>query len=172
MIHLRSIPILLLNAAALTACSDIGMEREPPNPSTTGGLSRTNNPTQAANPTPPPQTPPTPRSATRMPLGTLFHLQQSGNVLIYDVRPSFTRALGSIPGSISWPKSSYDTQLPTRETEIQAATAAGKPVVFYCTDLACPDATIVATRLAKRGHPASVLQGGFDAWKVGGLPTQ
>ncbi len=111
-----------------------------------------------------------PGRVTRIALGDLFALQQSGNVLIYDVRPAFFHSLGNIPGSVNWPKSAFNRQLASREAEIRAAAAAGKPVVLYCTDLACPDARDVATWLAERGHHTSVLEGGWDAWKVGGLP--
>jgi len=107
---------------------------------------------------------------TRIALGDLFALQQSGDVLIYDVRPAFFHSLGSIPGSVNWPAAAYQKQLAIREPEIRAAHAAGRPVVVYCTDLACPDALKVATRLAERGHNTSVLEGGWDAWKAGGLP--
>jgi rhodanese-related sulfurtransferase len=108
---------------------------------------------------------------TRIALGDLFPLQQSGEVLLYDVRPSFYHSLGHIPGSVNWPKSSYASQLPAREAEIRAAQAAGRPVVLYCTDLACPDARGVASQLASRGHSVKVLEGGWEAWKAGGLPT-
>lgn len=172
MTHLRLISVVLLGAVGLPACTDeraipeapLGSSPQPPSKPTPAPTT----PEPAATPV----TPITPGSVTRMPLGTLFQLQQADNVLIYDVRPTFTRALGSIPGSVSWPKNAYESQLATREPEIRAATAAGKPVVFYCTDLACPDATTVATRLAARGHKVSVLQGGWDAWKAGGLPAQ
>lgn len=58
------------------------------------------------------------------------------------------------------------------ETEIRAAKAAGKPVVFYCTDAACPDARAMAERLAAKGHDVSILEGGFAMWKEAGLPTE
>lgn len=103
-------------------------------------------------------------------LGDLFALQQSGEVLMYDVRPAFFHSLGHIPGSKNWPKRDYEKQLSLREGEIRAAAAAEHPVVLYCTDLACPDALVVATRLAARGHHIQVLEGGWDAWKAGGLP--
>lgn len=111
-----------------------------------------------------------PGRVTRIALGNLFALQQSGVVLIYDVRPAFFYSLGHIPGSVNWPKGAYAKQLAARETEIRAAAQSGRPVVLYCTDLACPDAHSVATRLAERGHHTAVLEGGWDAWKTGGLP--
>jgi rhodanese-related sulfurtransferase len=109
---------------------------------------------------------------TRIMLGDLFALQQTGEALIYDVRPAFIYRLGHIPGAVSWPKSSFDSQIAQRETEIRAAKAAKKPVVIYCTDLACPDARTVAYALADRGHSVTILEGGWDAWKAGDLPTE
>lgn len=113
-----------------------------------------------------------PGRVTRIMLGDFFARQQSGDVLIYDVRPAFFHSMGSIPGSINWPKSAYQNQLSRRESEIRDAAAAGWPVVLYCTDLACPDARDIATRLAARGHSVSVLEGGWEAWKAGGLPLE
>lgn len=153
---------LLLIATGLASCTD---------PAVVPATPAAPPPSAPAPPPPPPPPPPT-GTVTSMPLETFFELQQSGKVLVYDVRPGFTRALGSIPGSISWPKNSYPSQLPTREPEIRAAIAAGKTIVLYCTDLACPDATIIATRLATLGHNTSVLEGGWDTWKSAGLPTQ
>lgn len=109
---------------------------------------------------------------TAIDITALFPLQQSGAVLLYDARPGFVAGFGKIPGSISWPKSRFDARLSQSEAEIRAAAAAGKPVVLYCTDAACPDARAVAEKLAARGHDVSVLDGGFAAWKEAGLPTE
>ena len=109
---------------------------------------------------------------TRMPLGNFFQIQQSGRALIFDVRPGFFYKLGHVPGSINWPKGRFEESLAIYEPQIEAAASAGKPVILYCTDLACPDALNVANRLAARGHSVSILEGGWDAWKTGGLPTE
>jgi rhodanese-related sulfurtransferase len=108
---------------------------------------------------------------TRIPLETLFELQLADRAVIYDVRPAFFHQLGHIPGSTNWPKSAFDSQLPAREAQIRSAIAAGKAVVLYCTDSACPDAHHVASRLAARGHSVAILEGGWDLWKKSGLPT-
>lgn len=114
---------------------------------------------------------PTPGQTSSIPLDRYFERHQAGTVLTYDVRPAFIHRLGHIPGAVSWPESSFDSQLPTREPEIRSAKTAGKIIVIYCTDTACPDARNIADRLARRGHSTSVLAGGWDAWKSGGLPT-
>lgn len=103
---------------------------------------------------------------TRMPLSDLYQLVQSKAALIYDVRPAFSYGMGHVPGAISWPQSKFEDGLAEHEPRIRAANAANTPVVIYCTDLACPDAVTVATALAARGHSVSVLQGGYEAWKI------
>jgi rhodanese-related sulfurtransferase len=138
------------------------------------GCTETTEPPAPAAPAPPPSAPsrPAPKptgKVTRIALTDFFPLQQSGAVLIYDVRPAFYHSLGHIPGSVNWPKSAFKSQLAIREGEIRAATAAGRPVVIYCTDLACPDARDVATWLAARGHHIRVLEGGWEAWKAIGF---
>lgn len=107
-----------------------------------------------------------PGQVTRMPLGDLYQLVQSKAAVIYDVRPAIFHKMGNIPGSISWPQAAYERDLTKHEPRIRAANAQSTPVVIYCTDLACPDAVHMATRLAQRGHSVSVLQGGYEAWKV------
>lgn len=107
-----------------------------------------------------------PGQVTRMPLGDLYQLVQSNAAVIYDVRPAIFHKMSNIPGSISWPQAAYERDLTKHEPRIRAANAQSTPVVIYCTDLACPDAVHMATRLAQRGHSVSVLQGGYEAWKV------
>jgi len=107
-----------------------------------------------------------------MELDTFFAMQQAGELLIYDVRPGFVHAFGAVPGALNWPESAFDSQLDSREAEIDTAVAAGKTVVLYCTDAACPDSRKVATRLAARGHDVAILEGGYALWKEAGLPTE
>jgi rhodanese-related sulfurtransferase len=103
---------------------------------------------------------------TRMPLGTLYQLVQSKAALIFDVRPHIFYKLGHIPDAISFPKSNFDKDIAKNEALIENAIKKHIPVVIYCTDLACPDALIVATQLSERGYNTAVLQGGYEAWKT------
>ena len=122
---------------------------------------------EVATPAPAPA-PSKPASLTRMPLGDLYQLVQNNAAVIYDVRPKMIYHLGHIPGAISWPKNLYEQDLAKHEPRIRSAVAGNTPVVIYCTDLACPDAMAVATRLVARGYSVSILQGGYAAWKVAG----
>jgi rhodanese-related sulfurtransferase len=109
---------------------------------------------------------------TVMDMTTFFPRQQAGTVLLYDARPGFVAGFGKIPGAISWPRHEFEARLSRSESEIRAAKAAGKPVVIYCTDAACPDSRAVAEKLTARGHDVAILEGGFAAWKEAGLPTE
>lgn len=103
---------------------------------------------------------------TRMPIGDLYQLTQGNAALIFDVRPKFYYSMGHIPNSISFPEKDFDRHISVHEPSIRLAIRNNTPVVIYCTDLACPDALTVATKLAQRGHNISVLQGGYEAWKL------
>ncbi|MBX3742724.1 MAG: hypothetical protein KF712_17195 [Akkermansiaceae bacterium] len=105
-------------------------------------------------------------------LTKLFELQQSGNVLIYDARPSVFYREGHIPGAISVPKSVAEEAIRVRDPELKAAKAAGKPIVVYCTGILCADARTVARLLASAGYSSSTFSGGWDEWKSAGLPTE
>jgi len=105
-------------------------------------------------------------------LNALSQLQQSGKVLLLDVRPPFVTPFGRIPGAITWPRFSFSKELSQHEPEVKAALAAGRTVVLYCTDAGCPDSRAVAEKLAALGYPVSVLQGGYSAWKEAGLPVE
>ncbi|HEY1122349.1 MAG TPA: rhodanese-like domain-containing protein, partial [Haloferula sp.] len=113
---------------------------------------------------PKPETPAKPAvkagKLTVMDMTTFFPRQQAGTVLIYDARPGFVASFGEIPGSISWPRHQFDARISQSESEIRAAKAAGKPVVIYCTDAACPDAQAVGEKLVARGHDVAILEGG------------
>jgi rhodanese-related sulfurtransferase len=102
-------------------------------------------------------------------LEKFFEVQQSGRLLLFDVRPAIVHAFGAIPGAVNWPKPSFDQDLPVHEPEIRKASAAGKAVVIYCTDAECPDARSVADRLAALGFDVAVYEGGYAEWKESGL---
>ena len=105
-------------------------------------------------------------------LEEFFALHEAGMVMVFDARPAVFHAMGHIPGAISLPKDGCDKAILARNDEINAALAAGKTLVVYCTGLLCPDARAVAMRLAAYGHPARIFSGGLDAWRDAGMPTE
>ncbi len=153
-----TLPCLFTISAMLCSCPEPPEKPIPPL-----------DPTKATNkekPAEAPVIPPSSGQVTRMPLGDLVQLVQGNAAVIYDVRPAFFHKMGNIPGSTNWPEAAFDRDLAKHEPRIRASNLENTPVVIYCTDLACPDAVTVATKLAARGHTVSVLQGGYDAWKV------
>lgn len=119
--------------------------------------------------------PPTNRklgSSNGIAIDELFPLQQSGNVLIYDVRNPYFYGIDHIPGAINWPYTEYDDQVQRRDIEIQNALKAGKKVVLYCFNLGCPEARNVAKKLARRDYGIHVFGMGIDSWREAGLPLE
>ena len=157
---LPSLPLLAV-AVLLASCR----EPQPAPPVTPAALPAA----PRAKPAPPAVKP---GQLSAIDITALFPRQQAGTVLLYDARPGFVAAFGKIPGAVSWPRGDFDARLSRSEAEIRAAKAAGKPVVFYCTDAACPDARAMAERLAARGHDIAILDGGFAVWKEVGLPVE
>ncbi|MFN5580710.1 MAG: rhodanese-like domain-containing protein [Akkermansiaceae bacterium] len=103
-------------------------------------------------------------------LDEFYTLQQSGNVLIYDVRVPNFYAIDHIPGALNWPHDKYEEQVQMRDIEIQTAQAAGKKVVLYCFSMTCAEARNVARKLALRDYEVYVLTMGIDTWREAGLP--
>ncbi|MBG7607828.1 MAG: rhodanese-like domain-containing protein [Verrucomicrobia bacterium] len=103
---------------------------------------------------------------TRMQLGNLYQLVQKDAVLLYDVRPLIYYKMGHIPGAVNWPKKDLDRYYDKQAPNLRAANANNTPVVVYCTDFSCPDGLAVARELVARGHTVSILQGGYEAWKI------
>jgi rhodanese-related sulfurtransferase len=165
--------LLLLTAFGLVSCAVPVAPAQPTVKAPAAAQPRSLPPRRiTAVATPPPQRPAGMGKLTRIALGDFFAKQQAGTALTFDVRPAFFYRLGHVPGAISWPKNQYEASLSGHLVEIDTATAAGKTVVLYCTDLACPDARTVGTRLAERGLSVTLLEGGWEAWKSGELPTE
>lgn len=108
--------------------------------------------------------------STGIGLDEFYTLQQSGNVLIYDVRVPNFYAIDHIPGALNWPHDKYEEQVQMRDIEIQTAQAAGKKVVLYCFSMTCAEARNVARKLALRDYEVYVLTMGIDTWREAGLP--
>jgi rhodanese-related sulfurtransferase len=109
---------------------------------------------------------------TSISMEKLFLLHQNGGVFLLDARPSFFYSLGHIQGAISMPSGGSAEHIKMRGEEIRTVLAAGKTIVLYCTNAACPDARVVAANLAEAGYSSSVLAGGYEAWKESGLPVE
>lgn len=110
--------------------------------------------------------------STGIGLEEFFALQQSGEVLIYDVRVPYFYEIDHIPGAINWPHTEYAAQIQARDLEIQKALNSGKRVVVYCFNLGCAEGRNVAHKLARRDYNVSVFNAGIDHWRSSGLPLE
>ncbi len=110
--------------------------------------------------------------STGMGLEEFYLLQQSGDVLIYDVRVPYFYAIDHIPGAINWPHDKYEEQVQMRDIEIQKAQAAGKKVVFYCFGITCTEARNLTQKVARRDYEVYVFTMGINAWREAELPLE
>jgi rhodanese-related sulfurtransferase len=110
--------------------------------------------------------------STGMGLEEFYLLQQSGDLLIYDVRVPYFYEIDHIPGAINWPHDKYEEQVQMRDIEMQTAQAAGKKVVFYCFGFTCTEARNVAQKVARRDYQVYVFSMGIHAWREAGLPLE
>lgn len=121
----------------------------------------------------PPAKPAVRRGAvTEIDLTTFFGLREAGRAVVYDVRPGLFYRMGHIPGAVAFSGKAFGERFPQEQPALDAAVAAGKVIVLYCTNLDCPDGGVVAAWLADRGYPVSVYKGGWEEWKSAGLPTE
>lgn len=100
-----------------------------------------------------------------------FQLQQGGQVLFLDARPSFLYHLGHIPGAIQVSLGQVDRFLVDHASQLRALHARGHRLVTYCSSSSCPDAGLLARRLAEDGLPVAVLSDGWSAWREADLPV-
>ena len=88
---------------------------------------------------------------------------RSGSCLFIDIREDNEFAAGHIPGAVTAPLSRFDQALPAERE--------GKKAVFYC--LSGMRTRANAQRLAAAGFAdAYILDGGLNAWKAIGAPTE
>lgn len=106
---------------------------------------------------------------TEVDLGRLMELRDAGKVLLVDVRPSLFYGIAHIPGAISLPKKTFASAWPGKKAQIDAAVAAGKVVVLYCTNTECPDGYAVGSKMAPMGYDVSIYKGGWEEWKMVGF---
>ena len=111
-------------------------------------------------------------TSTGIGLEDFYPIQQSGNVLIYDVRDPYFFNIDHIPGAVNFPAKNYEDEIQKRDLEIQKARNSGTRVVLYCFNLGCPEARNVAKKLTRRGYDVCVLSMGIDAWRNAGLPME
>jgi len=86
-----------------------------------------------------------------------------------DARPSLFYKMGHIPGAISFPREDYEQGA----SLAPLAAFQNKPLILYCSGYDCPDSSILAAHLMKKGFTqVSIFTSGFPAWKDAQLPVE
>lgn len=92
-------------------------------------------------------------------------LMARGEARVLDARPFDEIEDGHAPGAIETDPDDLDTAI-SRATRDSAEV---KMLVMSGDD---ERSGSIAAEIAERGHPAAVIEGGFDAWAESGLPLQ
>ncbi len=88
------------------------------------------------------------------------NLVAEGAMLI-DIRGPDEHAREQIPGAVNVPLALVG--------ELRAG---GEPIIFHCRSGMRTQANATALRLAAKGAPCHILEGGIDAWRLAGLETR
>jgi rhodanese-related sulfurtransferase len=95
---------------------------------------------------------------------------EAGNVLILDARPDLFHQLGHIKGAKNLSKKNFPKDFETLKDALDAAHAKKRPILVYCADVHCPDASTVAAWLMEKGYGSLLIfEGGWAEWESAGL---
>ena len=89
-------------------------------------------------------------------------------VVVLDARPTVMYEREHISGARSLPTMLFKQ----RYEERAAAIPKSMLLVTYCGGPTCSKSTLLAQKLAERGHRVAVLKGGLVEWKAAGFPVE
>jgi rhodanese-related sulfurtransferase len=90
--------------------------------------------------------------------------------LILDARPSIFYRLGHIPGALSLPRDDFEAAFQLLQSRIGSDHS--RPLVIYCTDESCADASLVKKALTALGYSnVGIFAGGWREWTGAGKAT-
>ena len=103
-----------------------------------------------------------------IPLTVALERFRFGEALFVDARSAGHFAQGHIPGAVSVPFEQFDELFPALADLIDS----GRELVVYCSNRACDDALLLASRLKEIGSSNPVLYiDGFEMWEKHGGAT-
>jgi 3-mercaptopyruvate sulfurtransferase SseA len=95
--------------------------------------------------------------------------KQSGTIL--DARPQIFYRMSHVPGALSLPRDDFENGYSTIRTRLR--TDLGHPIVVYCADTSCTDASLVKKSLNALGHSnVGIFSGGWREWTQSGKETE
>jgi rhodanese-related sulfurtransferase len=94
----------------------------------------------------------------------------AGNALILDARPDLFHQLGHIKGAKNLSKKNFPEDFEALKGTLDVAHAKKQPILVYCADVHCPDASTVAGWLIERGFRSLLIfEGGWAEWEAAGF---
>jgi rhodanese-related sulfurtransferase len=95
---------------------------------------------------------------------------ETKKALILDARPFVFYEQGHVPGALNLARDNFARDYRHLSAVLQSA--AGKPIIVYCSGGDCHDSRLVANALLTLGlSNVSVFTGGWEVWSAAGLPT-
>lgn len=90
---------------------------------------------------------------------------QHQSALILDARPRLFYEIGHLPGAQNLSHKAFEDDYNKHRKLLTKALASGSPLLIYCTDLQCPDASKVASILREKGYSSILIfEGGWAEW--------
>lgn len=94
---------------------------------------------------------------------------QSRSHLIFDARPASDFKAGHLPGAVSLPFESLNSEF----QNVAVLLLTGQPVLTYCSGLVCDESFLLTQFLRQQGFTNVVLySGGYEEWTRAGLPVE
>ena len=89
--------------------------------------------------------------------------------LIFDARPASDYKAGHLPGAVSLPFDSVNSEF----QNVAVLLLTGQPVLTYCSGLVCDESFLLTQFLHQQGFTNIVLYGGgYEEWTRAGLPVE
>ncbi len=97
-----------------------------------------------------------------MDMDTLKALMESNMIILLDARHSSLYKEGHLPNAISLPIIEFNQKYES----VAPLLVKDKSLVLYCSGITCPDSSLLARELSRKGFTdIYVFKGGFEEWK-------
>lgn len=91
--------------------------------------------------------------------------------IVVDARPEIFHRLGHVPRALSLPRDDFENAYALLKGRLESNRS--QPIVVYCADSACGDASLVRKALNGLGfYNVRVFSGGWVEWIQSGKPTE
>ncbi len=99
----------------------------------------------------------------RLSLEQFSDFVESKTGLVLDARPAIFYRLSHVPGALSLPRDDFEVAFQLLHSRLGSDYS--RPLMIYCTDASCADATLVKKALTALGYSnVAIFVGGWSEW--------